>query len=78
MATLLIQLFLVFKISFLPWCSGVACNWCVSLAIALIFALNETILNIHKSIAVNIGPKSLAIENNIHIALHLVCVMCLL
>ena len=45
---LLNSLFFVFKISFLPnycvkyyeyivkWCSGVACNWCVSLDIALI------------------------------------------
>ena len=48
MATLLNALFSVFKISFLPnyrvkyyvylvkWCSGAACNWCVSLDIALI------------------------------------------
>ena len=52
MATLLNSLFFVFK-SFLPnyrvkyydyivkWCNGVACNWCVSLDIALILALNN-------------------------------------
>ena len=52
MAPLLNSLFLVFEISLLPsycansnvmiilnWCSGIACNWCVSLTIALILAL---------------------------------------
>ena len=50
MSILLNSLFFVFKISFLPnycvkyydyivkWYSGVACNWCVSLDIALILA----------------------------------------
>ena len=54
-STLLNSLFLVFNISFLPrpnyrvkyfdyivkWCSGVACNWQVSLYIALIVALTS-------------------------------------
>ena len=52
MAPLLKSIVFVFKISFLPkyrlkyyyhikWCSGIACNWCVSLDIALIFALKN-------------------------------------
>ena len=51
MAPLLNSFFFMFKISFLPnyrvkyydyivkWCSGVACNLCLSLDIALILAL---------------------------------------
>ena len=51
MAALLNSLFFVFKIPFLPkyrviyydyivkWCSGIQCNWCVSLDIAYILAL---------------------------------------
>ena len=54
MVTLLDSLFFVFTILFLPnysvnyydyivkWCSGVACNWCVSLDIALILAIKLT------------------------------------
>ena len=51
MAALLNSLFVVFKISFLPkyrviyydyivkWCSGILCNWCVSLDITKMLAL---------------------------------------
>ena len=53
MAALLNSLFFVFKISFLPksrvkyydyivkWCSGIQCNWCVSLDIDYILASRD-------------------------------------
>ena len=52
MAALLNSLSFVFKYVFLPtydyivkWCSGIQCNWCVSLDIAYILALTTMHIN---------------------------------
>ena len=61
MATLLNSIFFVFEMLFPPnyrvkyydyivkWCSGITCNWCVSLDIAVILALPCDITHLSNS-----------------------------